>query len=131
MADKFNYKYSAPTQDERKTVISIRNQYLPKDSHTEKIEKIKNLDNKVKSIPMIIGLTSGVVGLLVFGFGLTLILEWEQYLIGIVIMIIGSIFMIIANPLFIFSHKKLKNKYSEEILQLSIEILNEEDKKTE
>lgn len=131
MADKFNYKYSAPTQDERKTVISIRNQYLPKDSHTEKIEKIKKLDNKVKSIPMIIGLTSGVVGLLVFGFGLTLILEWEQYLIGIVVMIIGSIFMIIANPLFIFSHKKLKNKYSEEILQLSIEILNEEDKKTE
>ena len=38
MSEKFEYKYSAPTQRERKEVDSIRSQYLPKEEVMTNIE---------------------------------------------------------------------------------------------
>ena len=77
MAEKFEYKYNAPTQEERKEIDNILKDYLPEDSKESKINKLRTLDFKVKNYPIIYGLSLGIIGTLVFGTGLTCILEWS------------------------------------------------------
>jgi len=127
MSDKFEFKYTAPTKEERKEIDSIRRQYLPKDKTMTKMEKLRHLDNKVKGIPMAWSLSFGVIGLLVFGTGLTFFLEWVKYwYLGIPFAIVGIILCGLAYPIYTRLMNKLKNKYGEEILSLSNELLNEE-----
>ena len=127
MAEKFEYKYSAPTQDERKEIDRIRRQYQPKDQTITKMDRLRYLDNKVKTIPLILSLSVGIIGTLVFGLGLTFILEWSNIPLGVVLMIIGAGIMGIAYLSYSISSKKLKAKYSEEILTLSEELLTQEN----
>lgn len=126
MAEKFEYKYNAPTQEERKEIDNILKDYLPEDSKESKINKLRTLDSKVKNYPIIYGLSLGIFGTLVFGTGLTCILEWNLILLGIIFCVIGLFVAAIAYPIYNIVYKKLKNKYSEEIIQLSKELLNEQ-----
>ena len=128
MNNQFNFKYSAPSQEERKEIDSIRRQYLPQEKTETKMERLRRLDGLVKSVPTICSLVLGVVGMLIFGLGLTMILEWSIWLWGIVLMVIGSVPMAIAYPIYKLLLKKYKNRYGEEILRLSEELLNESDK---
>ena len=90
MEESFKYEYSAPTIEEKKLIKSIKEQYMPKDNNQKKIDLLKSLDNKVKSIPMIFGLSFGVIGILLFGTGLTFFLEWTNlFVIGIPFSLIG------------------------------------------
>lgn len=127
MAEKFEYKYSAPTKDERKEINNIRNQYLPKSLEENKLDRLRNLDFKVKSVPTTISLSIGIIGLLVFGLGLTFVLEWNDFIVGIVIMIIGVIPISLAYYINKFILNKMKNKYGQEIIRLSDELLSEEE----
>ena len=126
MSKKFEYKYEAPTIEERKEIDSIRRQYLPQDKSVTKIEKLRSLDRKVKGIPQAISITIGVVGLLMFGLGMTLFLEWVDYwYIGIPCSLIG---VALIAPAYIIHNKvlaRLKAKYGKEIIELSNELLNE------
>ena len=127
MSDKFEYKYSAPTLEERKEIDSIRSQYLPKDKTMTKIERLRYLDNKVKNIPMIYGLSFGIVGTLIFGLGMTFFLEWTNlWYIGIPFGLLGLLVIILAYPIYIKVLNNYKTKYSQEIIDLSNELLNEE-----
>ena len=126
MPDKFTYEYQAPTQDERKEIHSIQQRYLLGNPKNEKLKRLKALDSKVKNIPNIVAYTMGVVGILVFGTGLTCILEWNLILIGIIVMILGAIIVLPVYFVHSFITKRLKTKYREEILKLSEELLNEE-----
>jgi uncharacterized membrane protein len=89
------------------------------------MERLRRLDSIVKNSPMIWSLTLGISGCLVFGLGLTMVLEWSVLLWGIVTMIIGSIPMAIAYPVYKEALKQYKKLYGEEILRLSDELLNE------
>jgi magnesium-transporting ATPase (P-type) len=124
----FEFKYSAPTTSERREIESIRNSYMPKTQQTSKLHKLRALDNKVKSITQAISIACGTIGILIFGLGLTLFLEWQQIVWGIVVGIIGLVPVGIAYPIFSYISKKLKNKYGEEIIKLSNELLNDENK---
>lgn len=126
MSEKFEYKYSAPTQKERKEVDSIRNQYLPKEEVMTNIDRLKELDKKVKNPPLITSLTFGIVGTLIFGLGLTCILEWNIMMFGIILMIIGGVVLGVAYPIYTKLLNKLKCKYGPTIIELSNQILNEE-----
>jgi hypothetical protein len=57
-----------------------------------------------------------------------MILEWSIWLWGIMLMVIGSVPMAIAYPVYKIVHKKYKNRYGDEILRLSEDLLNENDK---
>lgn len=127
MADKFEYNYNAPTQEERKEIDSILKDYLPTDNKNSKLERLRKLDFKVKNIPVILGISLGVIGTLIFGLGLTCVLEWHKMLLGIIIAIIGTIVIITAYPVFKLSHRTLKTKHAEEIIKLSNELLNIEN----
>ena len=128
MNNQFNFKYTAPSQEERKEIDSIRRQYAPQEKTETKLERLRRLDGLVKNTAIIWSLVLGVVGTLVLGLGLTMILEWSIWLWGIVLMVIGSIPMAIAYPVYKFALNKGKAKYGDEILRLSEELLNESEK---
>ena len=129
MSDKFDYKYSAPTEEERREIDNIRRQYTPRDKSKTKLERLKKLDAKVKNTALAVSLTVGIVGCLIFGLGLTMVLEWNLLLWGVIVAAAGAIPMIFAYPLHKYALKKGKQKYAEEILKLSDELLNENDDK--
>ena len=128
MSNQFNFKYTAPSQEERKEIDSIRRQYAPQEQTETKMEKLRRLDALVKNTAIIWSLCLGVVGALIFGLGLTMVLEWSVWLWGIALMVIGSVPMAIAYPVYKAVLQKYKNRYGEEILRLSEELLNENDK---
>lgn len=128
MNNQFNFKYTAPTEEERKEIDSIRRQYLPQEHVESKMDRLRRLDALVKNTAIVWSLCLGVVGTLVLGLGLTMILEWSIWLWGIVLMVIGSVPMAIAYPVYKLALNKGKAKYGDEILRLSGELLNESEK---
>jgi hypothetical protein len=54
-----------------------------------------------------------------------MILEWNIWLWGIVLMAVGSIPIALAYPVYKKVLKKYKNRYGEEIIKLSEELLNQ------
>ena len=127
MKKDFKFSYSAPSQNERQMIDCIRQQYMPKTETEIKIEKLKKLNGKVTNTPKIIALMLGIVGTLVFGLGLSMILEWSIFLWGIVVGSLGILLFSLAFPFYKLSLKRLKEKYKNQILELSSEILNAED----
>lgn len=125
MENQFNFKYTAPTEEERREIDSIRRQYTPKEKTETKIERLRRLDALVKNTAIIWSLVLGVFGCLIFGLGLTMILEWNIYFWGIALMVIGSAPMAVAYPVYKALLQKYKNRYGEEIVRLSEELLNE------
>ena len=120
----FEYTYSAPTEAEKKQIESIKRQYESPQKPTEsKVERVKRLDAKIKNTANAFSIALGVVGCLIFGLGLTMILEWDIWLWGVAVMALGCPLMIFAYPLYNFLIKKGKKKYGAEILRLSEEIL--------
>lgn len=124
---EFNYTYTAPTEEERKEIASIRKQYqAPDPARPEnKIERLKALNARVKNTALALSLSFGVVGILVFGLGLTMILEWSQFLYGVIVMAIGAIPTALAYPVYRVVLRRNKNKYGDEILRLCEEVLQE------
>ena len=116
----FTYNYSAVRNKE---VESIRRKYLPEEE--SKLETLKRLDCKVQSAGMIESLCFGIIGALVFGVGMCFFLEvfagatW----ITVLFMIIGTLLMIPAYPIYRRIARKTKEKLTPEILRLSEEIM--------
>lgn len=127
MSNQFNFKYTALSQEERKEIDSIRRQYAPKEKTETKIERLRRLDSLVKNTAVIWSLVLGVLGTLILGIGLTMILEWDIWLWGVLLMALGSIPMAIAYPVYKSVLEKYKTRYGEEILRLSEELLNEKE----
>ena len=125
MSNQFNFRYTAPTEEERKEIDSIRRQYSPQEQTETKLERLRRLDSLVKNTAIIWSLVLGVFGCLIFGLGLTMVLEWSILLWGIVLMVIGSVPMALAYPVYKSVLNKGKAKYGDEILRLSEELLNE------
>ena len=125
MSTQFNFRYTAPTEEERKEIDSIRKQYLPKEQSETKLERLRRLNSLVKNSAIIWALTIGVLGCLVFGLGLTMVLEWKVIPWGVLVAVIGCAPMAISYPIYKLVLKKNKARYGEEILRLSEELLNE------
>ena len=116
----FSYNYSAARNKE---VESIRKKYMP---HEEsKLERLKMLDLRVQMAGTIESLCFGIVGALVFGLGMCFFLDvfagaaWLSALF----MIIGTLIMIPAYPLYRRIARKTKAELTPEILRLSEEIM--------
>lgn len=123
--EKFNFTYSAPTKSEREEIEDIRKNYLPKAKEDSKLIRLKKLDGMVKDIPMALSLSVGIIGTLIFGLGLTMILEWKIIVFGVIVSILGIIPVALAYFVYKKILYKLTEKHREEILKLSEELLNE------
>jgi hypothetical protein len=130
MSNKFSYSYSAPTEEERREIASIRKDYLIHEQGDSKLERLRKLDKKVKTSPVILSVCLGVVGILVFGLGLSLCLEWGIFIWGILLAAVGCVPMVFAYPAYKWLLAKNKAKYGEEIIKLSEELLNEDKQNT-
>ena len=125
--NKFEYKYSVPTKDERKEVEEIRKYYGGTEKES-KLERLRKLDDKAKMPPTLWSLSLGIIGTLIFGGGMSMVMlleAWYWIVLGVVVALIGLIPVGLAYPVYKKVAKKYKDKYGEEILQLSEEILND------
>lgn len=128
MDKKFEYNYSAPTEEERGEIENIRSRYVPVGKAESGLARLRKLDGKVKNPPLILALIIGIAGTLIFGLGMTFSIEWGNVYAGIPLCLVGAV-MIALNP---FIHKKFlaarKKKYGDEILNLSAELLKKDEK---
>ncbi|MBQ8322551.1 MAG: hypothetical protein IJX91_01145 [Clostridia bacterium] len=122
---QFNYTYTAPTEKERREIERIREAYAPKEQNKSDMEKLKKLDAKVHRFPMILALTLGVAGTLIFGLGLSMILEMDMLIVGSCLAVGGLIPLALAYPAYRATTENRKKKYGAEILALSEKLLNE------
>lgn len=112
-------------QYEKNYVEKVARRYKEKES--TKIDELKTLDKKVNRPALIFAYIFGVLGSLVLGAGMCVamkvILENLFYL-GIVVGVIGIIMVCINYPIYQKILKVRKSKYSEQIIALSNELLN-------
>ena len=127
MSDKeFRYAYTAPTEAERREIAAIRREYTSGED-LPPLERLRLLDGRVKTTPTVLALVLGVVGLLVFGLGLTMVLEWGMPLLGILVMVVGAVPIGLAYPVYLRLLAAGKRKYGAEILRLSDLLLGNEE----
>ncbi len=123
--NEFNYTYTPINEKELKEVEAIRNRYVQDAPRCEKLKRLKALDDRVRGIPTAISLVFGIVGTLIFGTGMSLVLEFQMYILGIIIAAVSIIPIALAYPMFNHFSRKLREKHSEEIIRLSDELLDE------
>ncbi len=128
MGNKFKIDYDG-NKSLKEEVESIRDSYIEKSESQIELEYLRKIDSRVKNIPLIISLSFGIIGTLLFGYGMAEFLKLKNYyVLGGISIGIGIIFIAIAYPLYNKIYKYLKNKYKDQILELSEKILNDIDK---
>lgn len=125
--DEFDYSYSSPDSEEKRWIESIRREYLPQEEHDAKVAEIKKLHNKAKKVPSAIAICIGIIGALILGLGMTLTLEWDQMIAGIIVGLIGMAIIFLAYPLYQFMKTRGKNKYGARIINLIEEIIKKKE----
>ena len=126
MSDKFEFTYTAPTEAERREIESIKRQYSAPPAKT-KLQELRELNKRVTRPPFTVSLIIGIIGTLIMGVGMTMGLEWNMLLWGSVVGVVGI--AIAASAYFIYKAilKHNKQKYGQRIINLSNELLNEEE----
>jgi len=122
MSETFVYTYSSAQQKE---IALIRNKYLPKEEN--KMETLRKLDKKADNLGCAVALGFGIVGILLFGFGMCCTLVWSEnlFIIGIIVGIIGIAVVSMAYPIYKKVIAKERAKLAEQILALSDELMKE------
>ena len=126
--NKFEYTYHAPSETEREEIRAIRRQFLPTDpTEISAIERLRKLNKKVYSVPTAISIALGVFGILIFGLGMSMALEWALYVWGAIVSAVGVVPLALAYPVYGKMTEHRKQTYGEEIVRLSDELLNIQD----
>lgn len=125
--DKFSYTYSAKQQEE---INNIRKKYL--DPEADKMERLRRLDASVTSKAASVALVVGIIGALIFGFGMSLIMTDLSMIlglfdvrisVGIIVGIIGFVLVGCAYPIYSHVLKKERERLAPEILRLTDELV--------
>ena len=132
MSEKFRYTYSAPTEEERREIENIKSQFVPfskeaKQSEAPQDKSLEMLRSLYKRAILPINVAEIVLyvfGVLLFGFGLTLVLEWENFWFGVPTGTVAIIFLCTLHPIFKHILKRRKKKYAGEIIALCNSLLN-------
>jgi hypothetical protein len=123
--DSFKMTYSANAMDE---IEKIRSKYVKKD---DKLAKLKALDAQSEKKAMIVALTVGIIGTLIFGTGMSLSLSDlgsilglgdSSFVVGIVVGIIGLVVLAFAYPIYSHTLKAEREKHAEEVIRLADEL---------
>lgn len=93
-------------QQDQKSAERIRRQYLqPEDN---KLNQLKNLDNKVKTPGKIAAFTLSILGGLIMGAGMSLIMVWGNMTAGLLLGIPGLVALVLAYPVYELITQKSK-----------------------
>ena len=118
--ESFNYTYSSIHKEE---IEKIRNKYV-QNQETD-LDELRKLDQKVTNTATFVSIVVGIVGVLVFGSGLSLVLSFGKMILGIIFSFLGLLVMgsgLLVNKIIT---KKLRGKYGPRILELSERLLKE------
>lgn len=117
--ETFEYTYSATKQEE---IEAIRRKYLP--AQEDKMETLRRLDRSAENAGTITAIGVGAAGALIFGTGMSLVLVGKMFFIGIIVGILGMVFIAAALPLYKYVVKKQREKIAPQIMALSEELMN-------
>lgn len=116
-------------KEDKDLVEKIKSEYEWTPKTPTKVEDIKALDKKVKQPALIFGLSYGIAGSLVLGTGMTLAMKIigasvaALMPVGIVVGLAGIGMMVSTYPIYNKILEKRKNKYKNQILEKSNEVL--------
>ena len=126
----FSYTYSAKEQAELKR---IREKYTPPTIKEDKMARLRKLDAGVTRTAQMAALSLGVVGVLVLGFGMSLIMtdladilgayKHMSMAIGIAVGVVGGILASLAYPIYSATVKAKRRKIAPEIIRLTDELM--------
>lgn len=118
--ERFEYTYSAKQQEE---IERIRKKYMPKEE--DKMAELRRLDAQVTKPGTVAGITSGIIGMLIFGAGMSMTLAGtgEMFVPGIIIGIVGFAIMGAACPVYKIVTEKQRKKIAPQILELTEELM--------
>ena len=117
--EKFSYTYSAKQQEE---VQRIRQKYIPNEE--SKMDRLRKLDKSVERPGMIVAITLGIIGTLLFGVGMTCTMVWTDYFVlGIVVGVVGIALLAFCYPLYSMITGRRRKKLAPQILELSEELI--------
>lgn len=116
----FQYTYSAKQQEEIK---HIRDKYVAPEE--DKMSLLRKLDQQVTRIATIKSITIGIIGALLLGVGMSCCMVWAGawFFPGIVVGVLGIVFVSLAYPLYNRVLKQEREKVAPEILRLAEELL--------
>ncbi|MGN1445784.1 MAG: hypothetical protein ACI4WV_05760, partial [Eubacteriales bacterium] len=123
----FRYTYIAPTEEERREIESIRRSYVNEEEGDSKLDQLRALDSRVKKPALWVALILGILGLLSFGLGMSMVLEWRMFLGGVIVSLAGTALMVLAYPANEAILRRNKAKYRDRILKLSEELLHKDE----
>lgn len=128
--DGFSYTYSAREQAE---IRKIREKYTQKEREEDKMERLRRLDAKVTQKAQAVSLVLGIVGVLVLGFGMSLVMSDLGDILGaykdmamplgIIIGVIGCIPVSLSYPIYNLTVKHERKKIAPEIIRLTDELM--------
>lgn len=124
--DQFVFSYSAKQQDEIKY---IRDKYLKKEDGG--ISKIREVDRSVERKASLTATIMGIVGVLTFGGGFSMIMTSEAqiyHILGAVIAFVGIVLGVMAYVLFPKILTKLRERYAPLIIKMCDEALENQPK---
>ena len=116
--ETFNYSYSSIRREE---VEKIRNKYIQ--AQEDDLSELRRLDNHITNTATFASIFVGIVGVLVFGSGLSLVLSFSEYISGTIVGFLGLLIMgsgLLINKIIL---KKLREKYGSRIIDLSDKLL--------
>ena len=126
----FTYTYSAKEQAELK---HIRDKYTSPTEAEDKMARLRKLDASVTNTAQAVALAFGVIGILILGFGMSLIMtELAEILglngnmamvVGIIVGIVGGILASLAYPIYNSIVKAKRKKLAPEIIRLTDELM--------
>lgn len=107
----------------------ITSEYAPKE--TSKVRTLKKLDKKAKKGASIFALSFGIASSLLLGVGMCLSMKiigngsTMMFILGIIIGIIGIVFMSLNYHFYTIILEKGKKKYGNDILELAKQVIEE------
>lgn len=126
----FRYTYSAKEQAELR---AIREKYAPPREEEDKLERLRRLDGGVTRKAAAIALTLGVIGMLILGFGMSLIMTELPTILGMTATValavgtavgmLGGGIAALAYPIYQLTVKRERARIAPEILRLTEELL--------
>lgn len=125
--NKFEYTYHAISDKEKRVVSSIIKQYDDSAKSVDAYEEIIRLDKRIKGLAQAMSLVVGIIGALIFGLGLAMVLQWQIYVWGILVSLVGIVPIALAYFIYRLFFNIGKKKYGKRILELSSSILEKEE----
>lgn len=114
-------EYKATAQ-EQKRAENIRRQYMSREE--DKMAQLQALDAKVKAPGKVISTVLGCIAAIVMGSGMSAIMVWQAFGLGLALSIPGMVVALLAYPLYKLITNARKKKYAPEIMRLTEELVN-------